>query len=226
MFSFFFFNDTATTEIYTLSLHDALPISTDWSWAPLFADLDNDGYKDLFITSGIYHRPNDLDYLTYVSNPTVQASVRDGMAGLSRAIIEKMPHVPGANYAYRNNGDLTFTNQARAWGLAQPGFSNGATYADLNNSGALDLVVNRIDARAAIYRNRSRELNKNHYLQVVLRGSGANTAGIGAKVVVRQGGTTQLLEQMPTRGVQSSVDPRLHFGLGGSTTIEIGRAHV
>src|SRR2546427_7029855 len=194
--------------------------ATDWSWAPLFADLDNDGYKDLFITSGIYHRPNDLDYLTYVSNPTVQASLRDGMAGLSRAIIEKMPHVPVANYAYRNNGDLTFTNQARAWGLAQPGFSNGATYADLNNSGALDLVVNRIDAPAAIYRNRSRELKKNHYLQVVLRGSGANTAGIGAKVVVRQGGTTQLLEQMPTRGFQSSVDPHLHVGFGGSTTID------
>src|SRR2546429_4568396 len=194
--------------------------ATDWSWAPLFADLDNDGYKDLFITSGIYHRPNDLDYLTYVSNPTVQASLRDGMAGLSRAIIGKMPHVPVANYAYRNNGDLTFTNQARAWGLAQPGFSNGAAYVDLNNSGALDLVVNRIDAPAAIYRNRSRELNKTPSLQVVLRGSGANTAGIGAKVVVRQGGTTQLLEQMPPRGFQSSVDPRLHFGLGGSTTID------
>src|SRR6184192_1002994 len=130
--------------------------ATDWSWAPLFADLDNDGYKDLFITSGIYHRPNDLDYLTYVSNPTVQASLRDGMAGLSRAVIAKMPHVPVANYAYRNNGDLTFTNRARAWGLAQPGFSNGATYADLNNSGALDLVVSKIDAPAAIYRNRAR----------------------------------------------------------------------
>src|SRR5438876_5666689 len=194
--------------------------ATDWSWAPLFADLDNDGYKDLFITSGIYHRPNDLDYLTYVSNPTVQASLRDGMAGLSRAIIEKMPHIPVANFAYRNNGDLTFTNQARAWGLAQPGFSNGAAYADLNNSGALDLIVNRIDAPAAIYRNRARELSKNHYLRVVLRGSGANTAGIGAKVVIKQGGTTQLLEQMPTRGFQSSVDPRLHFGLGSSTQID------
>src|SRR2546430_3249095 len=156
--------------------------ATDWSWAPLFADLDNDGYKDLFITSGIYHRPNDLDYLTYVSNPTVQASLRDGMAGLSRALVEKMPHIPVANFAYRNNGDLTFTNQARAWGLAQPGFSNGAAYADLNNSGALDLIVNRIDAPAAIYRNRARELSKNHYLRVVLRGSGANTAGGGADV--------------------------------------------
>src|SRR4029077_7159013 len=164
--------------------------------------------------------PNDLDYLAYVSNPTVQASLRDGMAGLSRAIIAKMPHIPIANYAYRNNGDLTFTNQARAWGLEQPGFSNGAAYVDLNNSGALDLVVNRIDAPAAIYRNRARELTKNHYLQVVLRGSGANTAGIGAKVIVKQGGMTQLLEQMPTRGFQSSVDPRLHFGLGASTRID------
>ena len=194
--------------------------ATDWSWAPLFADLDNDGYKDLFITNGIYHRPNDLDYLAYVSNPVVQASLREGMAGLSRALIRKMPQVPIANYAYRNKRDLTFTNMADAWGLAQRGFSNGAVYVDLNNSGALDLVVNKIDAPAAIYRNRARERTPNHYLQVVLRGSGANTAGIGAKVVIKQAGATQLLEQMPTRGFQSSVDPRPHFGLGGATRID------
>src|SRR6266436_4815290 len=194
--------------------------ATDWSWAPLFADLDNDGYKDLFITNGIYHRPNDLDYLAYVSGPVVQASLRDGMAGLRRTLIGKMPRVPTANYAYRNNGDLTFTNQAQAWGLAQPGFSNGAAYVDLNNSGALDLVVNRLEAPAAIYRNRARELTKRHYLQFVLKGSGANTAGIGAKVIVKQGGMTQLLEQYPTRGFQSSVDPRLHFGLGSAEQID------
>src|SRR5437870_8887623 len=96
-----------------------------------------------------------------------------------------MPHVPVANYAYRNNGDLTFTNQARAWGLAQPDFSNGAAYVDLNNSGALDLVVNRINAPAAIYRNHAREINGNSYLTVLLQGSGGNTAGIGAKVVIK-----------------------------------------
>jgi len=191
--------------------------ATDWSWAPLFADLDNDGYKDLFITNGIYHRPNDLDYLAYVGDPVVQASLRNGMAGLSRALVAKMPQIPLANYAYHNNGDLTFTNQARAWGLGQPGFSNGAAYVDLNNSGALDLVVNKIGAPAAIYRNRARELTTNHYLQIVLHGSGANTAGIGAKVVIKQGGKVQMLEQYPTRGFQSSVDPRLHFGLGQST---------
>src|SRR5256884_2092800 len=194
--------------------------ATDWSWAPLLADLDNDGYKDLFVTTGIYHRPNDLDYFTYVSDPVVQASLRQGTRGLARALIRKMPQVPTPNYAYRNNGHLTFTNEARAWGLGEPGFSSGAAYVDLNNSGALDLVVNKLNAPAAIYRNRARELTGNHYLQVVLRGSGANTAGIGAKVIIKHGGTEQMLEQFPTRGFQSSVDPRLHFGLGSSTRID------
>jgi hypothetical protein len=200
--------------------------ATDWSWAPLVADLDNDGYKDLFITSGIYRRPNDLDYLSYVRNPVIQTGLASGMAGLSGTLIRKMPQVPIASYAYRNNGDLTFTNMAEAWGLGEPGFANGAAYVDLNNSGALDLVVNKTNAPAAIYRNRARELTANHYLQVALRGAGANTAGIGAKVIIKQGGTggsggqMQLLEQMPTRGFQSSVDPRLHFGLGASTQID------
>ena len=195
--------------------------ATDWSWGPLFADLDNDGNKDLFVTNGIYRRPNDLDYLAAVRDSAIQAALAIGISsGLLRRLTHLMPHVPLANYAYRNNGDLTFTNMAQPWGLAQPGFSNGAVYADLNNSGALDLVVNNLNAPAAIYRNHARELTGNHYLQVVLRGAGANTAGIGAKVIVKQHGTTQLLEQMPTRGFQSSVDPRLHFGLGTSNEID------
>ena len=195
--------------------------ATDWSWAPLFADLDNDGNKDLFVTNGIYRRPNDLDYVAAVRDSAVQAALASGISsGLLRRLTHLMPHVPIANYAFRNNGNLTFTNMAQPWGLAQPGFSNGAVYADLNNSGALDLVVNNLNAPAAIYRNHARELNGNSYLTVVLRGSGANTAGIGAKVIVKQHGTTQLLEQMPTRGFQSSVDPRLHFGLGTSNEID------
>src|SRR5213596_2339929 len=88
--------------------------ATDWSWAPLFADFDNDGRKDLFVTTGIYRRPNDLDYITYVGNPVIQASLADGMAGLTRTLIRKMPQVPIPNYAYHNNGDLTFTNLAEA----------------------------------------------------------------------------------------------------------------
>ncbi len=194
--------------------------ATDWSWSPLFADLDNDGDKDLFVTNGIYRRPNDLDYINYVGNDAVQASLARGITEENLPLLEKMPRVPLAKYAYRNNGDLTFTDMAESWGLAQPGFSNGAVYADLNNSGALDLVVNNVNAPASIYRNRARADSGNHYLTVILRGSGANTAGIGAKVMIRHGGRLQMVEQMPTRGFQSSVDPRLHFGLGPSARID------
>ncbi|HEV8355980.1 MAG TPA: FG-GAP-like repeat-containing protein [Gemmatimonadales bacterium] len=202
--------------------------ATDWSWAPLFADLDNDGRKDLFITNGIYRRPNDLDYINYVGNEAVQASLGESITSQNLTLLEKMPRIPIPNYAFHNNGDLTFTNLAEAWGLAQPGFSNGAAYVDLNNSGALDLVVNNVNAPAAIYRNRAREVGAgpavgaggSHYLRVMLRGSVGNTAGIGARVIITHGGRRQLLEQMPTRGFESSVDPRLHFGLGGSTRVD------
>ncbi|MGH7698944.1 MAG: VCBS repeat-containing protein, partial [Gemmatimonadales bacterium] len=195
--------------------------ATDWSWAPLFADLNNDGHKDLFVTNGIYRRPNDLDYITHVSTPAVQASLERGITPETlRPLLDRMPHVPIPNYAFRNNGDLTFTDMARPWGLARPGFSTGAAYVDLNNSGALDLVVNNINAPAGIYRNRAREIHGHHYLAVRLDGSGANTAGIGAKVIIKQGGRVQMLEQFPTRGFQSSVDPRLHFGLGTDSLID------
>ncbi len=194
--------------------------ATDWSWSALFADLDNDGRKDLFITNGIYRRPNDLDYIAFVSQPSVQASLERGGAAANMAVFNRMPREPLGNYAYRNNGDLTFENMAESWGLARPGFSNGAVYVDLNNSGALDLVVNNINAPASIYRNRARQQGSHHFLRVALRGVGGNTSGIGAKVIVRHGGTTQLLEQMPTRGFQSSVDHRLHFGLGASTRVD------
>ncbi len=177
--------------------------ATDWSWAPLFADFDNDGRKDLFVTNGIYRRPNDLDYI---------AALDSGPPNLAR-----MPHVPIANYAFHNNGDLTFTNEAAAWGLATPGFSNGAAYADLDNDGALDLVVNNLDAPAAIYRNRG---VGRHYLRVALHGGGANTGGSGAKVTITARGHRQLLEETPTRGFQSAVDPVLHFGLGTATQVD------
>jgi len=194
--------------------------ATDWSWSALFADLDNDGRKDLFITNGIYRRPNDMDYISYVGNEAVQASLAQGVSEKNISLLQKMPQVPLANYAYHNNGDLTFTNMAESWGLAQPGFSNGAAYVDLNNTGELDLVVNNINAPASIYRNRAREMNGNSYLTVALRGLGANSAGIGSKVMINDHGTTQLLEQEPTRGFLSSVDPRLHFGLGKSQQID------
>src|SRR6267142_3382501 len=190
--------------------------ATDWSWAPLFADFDNDGRKDLFVTTGIYRRPNDLDYIT--SLDSIPAGTEPPVARL----IARMPHVPQPNYAFHNNGDLTFTNLAAAWGLDAAGFSNGAAYVDLDNDGALDLVVNKLNAPATVYRNRARDLDSasHHYLTVTLRGSGANTAGVGAKVMIAAGGTHQLVEVMPTRGFESSVDPRAHFGLGATSRVD------
>jgi enediyne biosynthesis protein E4 len=201
--------------------------ATDWSWAPLFVDLDNDGYKDLFVTNGISRRPNDLDYINYISNEAIQASLEQGITEENLVLLSRMPQIPIANYAFRNDGSvasgessLTFTDMAAEWGLGQPGFSNGAVYVDLNNDGALDLVVNNINAPASVYRNRSREVNGHGYLKVVLEGSGGNTMGIGASVEIRHGGRIQMLEQMPTRGFQSSVDPRLHFGLDTDTVVD------
>jgi enediyne biosynthesis protein E4 len=197
--------------------------ATDWSWSPLFADLDNDGDKDLFVTNGIYRRPNDLDYINYVSNIEIQKtlamSLPDRITEKNLSLLKQMPQVPLASFAFRNNGDLTFTNEAEAWGLAQPGFSNGAVYVDLTNGGALDLVVSSVNGPARIYRSRARD-NGHHYLGVRLQGAAGNTAGIGAKVIIVHGGVRQMLEQMPTRGFQSSVEPRLHFGLGAAQTVD------
>jgi len=194
--------------------------ATDWSWSALFADLDNSGRKDLFISNGIYRRPNDLDYISYISNQAIQASLEQGITEENLTLLEQMPQIRIPNYAYQNNGDLTFTNRAEDWGLADPGFSNGTAYVDLNNNGALDLVTNNINEPAGIYRNQARERNGHHYLKVALEGTAPNTGGIGAKVEVYHDGQRQLLEQMPTRGFQSSVDHRLHFGLGASDAID------
>jgi enediyne biosynthesis protein E4 len=190
--------------------------ATDWSWAPLFADFDNDGLKDLFVTTGIYRRPNDLDYIASLD------SIPTGARPPAERLIAKMPHRSSPSYLFHNNGDLTFTNVASNWGLGAAGFANGAAYVDLDNDGALDLVVNNLNAPATIYRNRARELDsaRHHFLSVILRGMSPNTAGIGAKVMVTAGGKHQMVEVMPTRGFESSVDPRPHFGLGSARVVD------
>ncbi len=194
--------------------------ATDWSWAPLFADLDDDGRKDLFVSSGIYRRPNDLDYINYVGNEQVQATLGTTITEANLALLKRMPQIALASHAFRNDGDLHFTDMAAAWGLGEVGYANGAAYADLNNSGSLDLIVNMINAPAAIYRNRGRTRTGNNSLTLQLRGAGGNSSGIGARVMVVAGGTRQWYEQLLTRGFQSSVDPRLHIGLGRSPSVD------
>ena len=142
--------------------------ATDWSWAALFADLDNDGRKDLFITNGIYRRPNDMDYITYVGNEAVQKSLSEKITEANLALLKKMPQIPLSKYAFRNDGNYGFTNVAEAWGLAQPGFSNGAAYVDLNNSGNLDLVVNNINAPSLINKTGFEGLLRETLIGVVL----------------------------------------------------------
>jgi enediyne biosynthesis protein E4 len=194
--------------------------STDWSWSPLFCDVDNDGWKDLFITSGIYRRANDLEYVRFLTGGNRFFPKQDNKGVTDKTLYEKMPLYPNVNYMFRNNGDLTFSNKVREWGFEDRSYSNGSTYADLDNDGDLDLVVNNINGPVFIYKNNASVQLKNHYLSVKLKGNGLNIRGTGVRVTVYCGGQQQVAEQFATRGFMSSTSDVLHFGLGMATTID------
>ena len=186
--------------------------NTDWSWAPLFADLDNDGWKDLYVSNGYLRDFTDMDFLKYKYD-YIQSKGRLKKEDVLD-IIKQMSSSNVVNYTYKNNGDLTFNDIGKQWGLNLASNSNGAAYADLDNDGDLDLIVNNINQPAFIYRNDENNQNKNHFIELKLEGAAKNTQGIGAKVCIYNKGKQQYLEQMPSRGYQSTVSPVLHFGLG------------
>jgi len=194
--------------------------STDWSWSPFFCDLDNDGYKDLFITNGIYRRANDLDYVQFLTDDNNGMREPNSSILSNTELYEKMPLDPLANYVFQNNKDLTFKNQALNWGMDRASFSNGASYADLDNDGDLDLIINNINEEAFIYRNNSESMNDNHYLAFRMNGSERNTFGIGARIIVYYREGFMVAENNLTRGFMSSVSPVLHFGLGKVTHVD------
>jgi enediyne biosynthesis protein E4 len=188
---------------------------TDWSWAVLAADFDNDGWKDLFVANGYARNYLDMDFLNYMVNERIRST--QGRAGKEEALIElieKMPPIYVENYLYHNNGDLTFTNRANEWGIRGMTVSNAAAYADLDGDGDLDLIVCHTNEPVSIYRNNSERLFDRRYLKVRLQGEGMNTKGIGAQVHLYAGERTFHQELMPVRGYQSAVDHDLVFGLG------------
>ncbi len=191
--------------------------ATDWSWCPLFADFDNDGNKDLFITSGIVKRTTDLDYVKFISNAYMQKGLNSSDK-LDNEAISKMPNGISHNYLYKGSGILNFQDISQSAGFEDDkGYFNGAAYADLDNDGDLDLVVNSIDSPSAIYQNNSASKN---YISVSLKGENLNKNGIGAKVYLFVNGKTQYQQLMFTRGFQSASDTRLHFGLDSLKTID------
>lgn len=190
--------------------------STDWSWASLFVDLDNDGWKDIFITNGTRRDINNKDYFNKIEKADYQTKQTFNQLDLTK----NMPSEKVDNYVFRNNQDLTFTNVIEEWGLSGVGFSNGAAYGDLDNDGDLDMVVNNIDEPAFIYQNKSTDLKLANYLRIHLQGSPKNPQGLGAKISIKNENKLQYHQHTMTRGFQSSVEPFIHFGLGQENAVE------
>jgi len=193
--------------------------NTDWSWAALFGDYDNDGNKDLFITNGYVKDYTEMDFLKYSVDRVLKTMAKEEVDPIPE-YIRKMPKNEIPNYIFQNKGDGTFEKKTKDWGFDSKGVSAGAAYADLDNDGDLDLVVNNSNDFAGIYRNNNETINKTNYLKIKLEGNMNNQRGVGAKIQVYCNGELFYQEQSPVRGFQSSQDPILNFGIGKNKKVD------
>ena len=197
--------------------------NTDWSWAALFADFDNDGWKDLFVTNGYLRESTNLDFMKYQVADAMQKAAGKGLdvttpKGYNEnmplyELVKNMPSTKISSYIFRNKGDLTFADESSHWGLDEKGVSSGAAYADLDNDGTLDLIVCNNNDPVRVYKNTGGEGVKNNFIKIKLEGDRTNVFALGAKVIVTTDSSSQLQEMYPVRGYQSSVDYVLSFGV-------------
>lgn len=190
--------------------------ATDWSWASLFMDFNNDGWKDLFISNGIPKRMNDFDYINYVSSAEVQEKARNNkLSEQDLALIEKFPQIKLKNKFYLNKHEARFDDVASQIKNDQTTFSNGAVYADFDNDGDLDVVVNNINDAALLYKNTTNDrTNRIPYIALKLQGDSQNINATGAKAIVYSANEIRTYEKFPVRGFQGSMEIPLHIGLG------------
>lgn len=197
--------------------------ATDWSWGVLLADYDNDGWKDIFISNGIVRRPNDLDYMNFVTNPNLENGLQNNSEISDLELASEMPSGDVANFFFRNKKDLTFEDVSSTWNIPKKNSSNGAAYADLDNDGDLDLIINNINATAEILENQqAKQLDKtkNNFLKIRFKGLGGNTFGVGSRVEAFGKNGRMIQENFTSRGFQSATAPEVHLGLGEINSLD------
>ncbi len=191
--------------------------ATDWSWSALFGDYNQDGEQDLFISNGIPKRPNDLDYIRFISNEQIQKKL-DNTKLVDQKALNLMPSGATNNVIFKGNNDLQFENKSATWITKDTLISGATAYGDLDNDGDLDIVTNNINRPTTIYENKTNETS--NYLKIRFKYKGKNPFGLGTKVYSYHQGTLQFKELYPSRGFQSSSEPMLHFGYGKTQTID------
>ena len=194
--------------------------ATDWSWASMIFDMDNDGLRDVFIANGIYKDLLDRDYLAYMANTERIRNMIKTEEEVIKKLIDIMPSKAIKNIAYKNNGEFNFTEFSDSWGFDLPTFSNGMSYGDLDNDGDLDIVINNVNMPALLYKNNS-SIDENKSISFELIGREKNKNAIGSKIIIKYGNNKQsMIENFPSRGFQSSIPNRLHFGVGNVKEID------